>query len=305
MGCDYRGLLIEGENCPECGKPSIQVGPVSYDEYMNGKLLRKEKREEKIQDKSVMEYICLNPVCVHTERLEKYQKCPDCGHTSGKIGPVKLLEIIHKKKNLSKKLEKKDIIEKVSINRTFKGIAGHIKLYKDRISINEKKFAEDPASFWGLYKTFERNTDILFEHIFSVTISNQNTDPIKIFHITNNERKEIEFVFTIEYRRLVDYFPFTKIQCEEDENPMNVKKKLSYIDEDINIGLNSSHKWDFEELKSILDEKIIENQEKIKSSETAENKTDLNELEKLAEFKDKGIITEKEFNAKKKQILGL
>jgi len=31
----------------------------------------------------------------------------------------------------------------------------------------------------------------------------------------------------------------------------------------------------------------------------------LAELERLAEFKDKGIISEEEFNAKKKQLLGL
>jgi predicted Zn-dependent peptidase len=31
----------------------------------------------------------------------------------------------------------------------------------------------------------------------------------------------------------------------------------------------------------------------------------MDELEKLAELKDKGIITEEEFEAKKKQILGL
>ena len=33
--------------------------------------------------------------------------------------------------------------------------------------------------------------------------------------------------------------------------------------------------------------------------------SNLNELEKLAQLKDKGIITEEEFQAKKKQILGL
>ena len=32
---------------------------------------------------------------------------------------------------------------------------------------------------------------------------------------------------------------------------------------------------------------------------------DAEQLEKLAELKDKGIITEEEFNQKKKQILGL
>ena len=157
LECDYLGLLIEGENCPECGKPSKKVGPVSYDEYMNGRFGKLRKGEKR--DKSVIEYICLNPDCVNTERLQKYQKCPECGHSSGKIGPVKLAEIIHKKEKLSKKLEetvKKDIIKKVSINKTFKGIAGHIKLCKHKISINEKRFVEDTVLFGGLIKLLKK-----------------------------------------------------------------------------------------------------------------------------------------------------
>lgn len=47
-------------------------------------------------------------------------------------------------------------------------------------------------------------------------------------------------------------------------------------------------------------------EEKMRSNEKVEIKTsDLDQLEKLAELKEKGIITEEEFNAKKKQILGL
>ena len=47
-------------------------------------------------------------------------------------------------------------------------------------------------------------------------------------------------------------------------------------------------------------------EEKMRSMGKSETKTsDLDQLEKLAELKEKGIITEEEFNAKKKQILGL
>ena len=41
------------------------------------------------------------------------------------------------------------------------------------------------------------------------------------------------------------------------------------------------------------------------NSSTETNKSDADELKKFAELKDQGIITEEEFNAKKKQILGL
>ena len=47
-------------------------------------------------------------------------------------------------------------------------------------------------------------------------------------------------------------------------------------------------------------------EEKMRSTETGGTKpSNLGELEKLAELKEKGIITEEEFNKKKKQILGL
>tara|TARA_B100001057_G_scaffold462076_1_gene514705 strand:- start:416 stop:853 length:438 start_codon:yes stop_codon:yes gene_type:complete len=47
---------------------------------------------------------------------------------------------------------------------------------------------------------------------------------------------------------------------------------------------------------------------KVKAKETSQSAapvSDADELKKYAELKDQGIITEEEFNAKKKQILGL
>ena len=49
--------------------------------------------------------------------------------------------------------------------------------------------------------------------------------------------------------------------------------------------------------------KAIQSQQKI--NETNNSGSNLDELEKLAELKEKGIITEEDFNQKKKQILGL
>lgn len=53
----------------------------------------------------------------------------------------------------------------------------------------------------------------------------------------------------------------------------------------------------FEEAKVLIEEKI--------NSVGAPKSSGLDELEKLATLKDKGIINEEEFNAKKKQLLGL
>lgn len=72
----------------------------------------------------------------------------------------------------------------------------------------------------------------------------------------------------------------------------------AYHDENT-VVFDTKHQSAFEKIKEIVDEKMS-------SKEKGETKiSDLNQLEKLAELKEKGIITEEEFNAKKKQILGL
>jgi len=63
------------------------------------------------------------------------------------------------------------------------------------------------------------------------------------------------------------------------------------------VNFHSGKNKDFEEAKCLIEERI--------SDISAPKNSSLSELEKLAELKEKGIITEEEFNAKKKQILGL
>ena len=64
------------------------------------------------------------------------------------------------------------------------------------------------------------------------------------------------------------------------------------------INFYNNKNKDFEEVKRLIEEKIS-------AGDVQSNKSNLGELEKLAELKEKGIITEEEFNAKKKSILGL
>jgi len=54
----------------------------------------------------------------------------------------------------------------------------------------------------------------------------------------------------------------------------------------------------FEKAKEMLDKKIYDNPD-------ASSKSGFDEIEKLAELKKKGIITKEEFEAKKKQLLGV
>jgi len=72
-------------------------------------------------------------------------------------------------------------------------------------------------------------------------------------------------------------------QSTKDENTVNFHSGKNKI---------------FEEAKQLIEERINAGSQSNKSS-------NLDELEKLAELKEKGIISEEEFNAKKKSILGL
>ena len=69
------------------------------------------------------------------------------------------------------------------------------------------------------------------------------------------------------------------------------------------ITFNVKQQPDFEELRDAVEDAIRALPEDIEDSEAPA--LGLDELEKLAYLKDKGIITAKEFEAKKKQILGL
>jgi predicted RNA-binding Zn-ribbon protein involved in translation (DUF1610 family) len=65
------------------------------------------------------------------------------------------------------------------------------------------------------------------------------------------------------------------------------------------IMFNLDQQPDFEKIKKAIEDRIVSSQEGTPKS------SGLDDLEKLANLHEKGIITEEEFNAKKKQILGL
>lgn len=68
------------------------------------------------------------------------------------------------------------------------------------------------------------------------------------------------------------------------------------------VMFNVYQKKEFEAIKEAIEKRIDD----IHSQATSpSSSSSLSDLEKLAELKDKGIITEEEFQAKKKQILGI
>jgi hypothetical protein len=60
---------------------------------------------------------------------------------------------------------------------------------------------------------------------------------------------------------------------------------------------------DFIEIKNTIEEQVFQFQNQDKKND--KTSLSINDLEKLAKLKDEGIITEEEFQAKKRQILGI
>ena len=146
-----------------------------------------------------------------------------------------------------------------------KGFNGQLELYDHKIIIKRK------GAWAFVTQGFKGDKEILLNHISSIQL--KKVDVTKGYI-------QFGFIGGLEAKRGVS-------QAVEDENT---------------ILFEDHQEKDFLEIKEMIESKMLEIQGK-GSNKTV--KTDLNEIEKLAELRDKGIITEEEFQAKKKQILGL
>lgn len=93
-------------------------------------------------------------------------------------------------------------------------------------------------------------------------------------------------------------FVFSGSTEVKEINPTDLFHTELFQDENT-VFFSKKQEKDFEALKIKVEEIIL------KSKDTQSSSNYLDELERLANLKDRGIITEEEFNAKKKQILGL
>ena len=75
---------------------------------------------------------------------------------------------------------------------------------------------------------------------------------------------------------------------------------LAAVEDENTVTFNNDTLKDFLGIKEMIEQKI----EEIHNPNKAKDNS-LNDLERLAELKNKGIITEEEFNLKKKKILGI
>lgn len=93
----------------------------------------------------------------------------------------------------------------------------------------------------------------------------------------------------------------TIIDDDEDENLSEVEIKIKRKRHLYEL----SFMYDGAALFKIIFKKVMDLNNSTKSSAPAAPKSGIGDLEKLADLKSKGIITQEEFDAKKKQILGI
>jgi len=74
------------------------------------------------------------------------------------------------------------------------------------------------------------------------------------------------------------------------------------VSDENTIMFSKDNQKDFIEIKNAIEEQIYQFQNQNKNDKTS---LGINDLEKLAKLRDEGIITEEEFQAKKRQILGI
>ena len=90
--------------------------------------------------------------------------------------------------------------------------------------------------------------------------------------------------------------------------PGSVEKQVRILDgassDENTVLFKKSQENAFKAIKQELNNIITKGFQVASISQNSSN-SDLNDLEKLADLKNKGIITEEEFNTKKKQILGI
>jgi len=249
---------------------------------------------------------CPNTKCLNMDLMEVDSYCPECGTKVRKIGfsETKILWKKSKKQGENKYRakverkwikyadEKKKYIEKKKRKYGFlkaaRGQSARLELYDNRIRICDYASYE----FLDLDK-YSGKEDYLFEEIISVDFKEAKNGRGSInFNIRGMHKNRDKLGGMLFYGPNTGY----TLGLGSSSNTEPPKTDISFED-----------KWEpeFREINNIVEAKIQESKSFKTSAQNEQKTISYNEIEKLAELRDKGIITEEEFQAKKKQILGL
>jgi hypothetical protein len=164
-----------------------------------------------------------------------------------------------------KRFKGKRISPKEGLIKTANGINGQVELYENKIKIRRRGAG---ATF---FQTWKGDKDILINQISSVQLKKS--------------------------KATLGYIQFAFLGGSDP----NTNLILSFFEEN-SISFDKSKEKDFIEIKQMIEETMM----KLQGINTGgSSKNNLNDLEKLSELRDKGIINEEEFQAKKKQLLDI
>ena len=254
--CSFNKLLDETEECPKCGKLSINIDSDSYNRLKQAKL---RDNVNKPENKSNMQIKPPN------KKIDKEKEAFSLRKT---IRFDKFEEMMEKnqKKQLAMDKGEYEKRSKEGLISFAHGISGQLELYEHKIIIRRKGKMAFFAHGW------KGDKEIFVNQISSIQL--KKTDDLTSGYI------QFAFLGGTESKRGL-------FQAGIDENTITFYK---------------FQEPDFIKIKDLIEAKMLKHQG---FNKTEPEKNSFNDLEKLAELKDKGIITEEEFEAKKKQILEL
>jgi ribosomal protein L40E len=325
--CKYDKLLKEGQNCPVCGNISKDINSDSYEQFKIAKLNDKKQRKtvnefrqkataSESKQKSKEEYGHDNgyhlsdtiqyfeggqttsramnfDLEITDDQLIIYKRKKGLAGIGDSTGKFKVynrakmrniqvnwtlyqlqfnyegkLKIISPLKDYLDEIEK--ILLKEEIEKDSEGLIKIVNGFNGQLELYEHKLVIRRKGGWALFSQgLKGDKEILIKHISSIQFKKAGATGGYI---------QFAFIGGLEAKRGV-------FQATRDENT---------------VLFNMNQQDDFKEMKRLIENQML----KIQNIKT-EIKDELNNLEKLAELRDKGIITNEEFEAKKKKILRL
>ena len=195
--------------------------------------------------------------------------CAKCSIPLSKDGDLDKENVIRKEEEKVEEKEKEiysEIKNKEIILIKAKGIGGDLELLKNKIRIKRK------GGMAFLLHGIKGDKEIFLNQISSIQL------------------KKAGFAFN-------GYIQFAFLGGREAKGGL-----FQATSDENTIMFTKDNQQDFIEIKNSIEEQIFQFQNQNKSDKTS---IGINDLEKLAKLRDEGIITEEEFQAKKRQILNI
>lgn len=217
---------------------------------------------------------CVNPKCPQERAVMNGKYCPECGEPLKKLGFKDAVRVNDKKKD-----------------------------YKQGIGVEVKSSSEDKNSKENLKEPQDLMINVSFYESMPgrVTLSNNKTYVKGILELTDNEMIVHKKSYWRGKERGKKHIRYDKItSVDYDKGKFLALPAIQVYLSSIEYSFQSTDKR-LESFYDIIRERIDETSQKKDKPQFSP----LDELKKLAELKEMGVVTEEEFELKKKQLLKL